>query len=187
MTGNKLNALIKCSGRLLQREDVVEKVKRIGETHALRFLGGGGEQISRAFTEHGWPDRFGPFGRICESLDQRLLAADILKKNAADFEDRLQEAGIFAQMVIPVLENEVGQVTCHVNGDLYPMICYNGYDRLFVFTMDKDVEQKQRYYRVVWQIHRLHLANRALPTTIVIDPDDFPPKIEVVGFPSLDS
>ena len=181
----KQTALIKCSSRLLDRRDVVLKVLEIGETYALRFLGGGGEQISAAFTEQGWPDVFGPFGRICSTFDQRLLAENILKKNAAKFEDRLQSAGIFAQMVLPVLDSEVGQVTCHVNGDLYPLICYNGYDRLFVFTMEQDVEQKMRYYRAMWQIHRLHLADRKLPTTIEIKPDDNPDKIEVVGFPGL--
>jgi hypothetical protein len=180
----KQTALIKCSSRLLGRNDVLERVHTIGETYALRFLGGGGEQISAAFEERGWENKFGPFGRICVDFDQRLLAENILKKNAADFEDQLQSSGVFAQMVLPVLDSEVGQVTCHVNGDMYPVICYNGYDHFFVFTMEGDVEQKRRYYRAMWQLNRMHLADRSIPTTIEIDTEDFPPKIEVVGFPS---
>jgi len=176
-------ALIKCSSRLLGRPDVTARIREIRTTYALRFLGGGGEQISAAFTERGWQNEFGPFGRICQTFDQRLLAENILKRNAAEFEDLLQKAGIFGQMVLPVLDSEAGQVTCHVNGDMYPIICYNGYDKFYVFTMEGDVEQKQRYYDVMWQVHRLHLANRAMPTTIVINPTDHPAKIAVVGFP----
>lgn len=178
-------ALIKCSSRLLGRADVTARVRAISASYSPRFLGGGGEQISAEFTKRGWKNEFGPFGRICRTFEQRLVAENVLKMNAAEFEDQLQQDDIFGHMVLPVLENEVGQVTCHVNGDLYPIICYNGYDMIFVFTMESDVEAKQRYYRALWQIHRLHLANRAMPAMMDFDPNDNPEKIEVVGFPTL--
>lgn len=177
--------LIKCSSRLLQRRDVIGHIKTFHERNALRFLGGGGEQITAEFERRGWKTEFGPFGRICKDEEQRLVAEMILKMNATLFEDELQKAGVFGSMVLPVLDNEVGQVTCHVNADLYPIICYNGYDFCTVYTMEQDVIQKIRYYRVMWQIHRLHLANRSIPDVITVDPDDHPSKIEVVGFPEL--
>ena len=181
----KPTALLKCSSRLLGRPDVIARVRDIEKAYALRFVSGGGEQINAAFSERGWDNTFGPFGRVCESFDQRLVAENVLKHNAASLEDQLQGAGLPAHMVLPVLDSEVGQVTCHVNGDLFPIICYNGYDRFFVFTFDEDVVRKKWYYCAMWQINRLHLANRTTARVITINEDDYPEKIEVVGFPDV--
>lgn len=175
-------ALIKCSSRLLGRKDVTDYVQGISKTYALRFLSGGGEQISAEFEKRGWPIVFDRFGRLCANEEQRLVAEMILKMNGTLFEDQLQRAGILGHIVLPVLDSEVGQVTCHVNGDMYPIICHNGYDQFFVFTMKEDVEQKRLYYQWQWQINGLHLKHRFLPTSYTLDPDDHSPKIKVVGF-----
>ncbi|MBI2613102.1 hypothetical protein HYW59_04865 [Candidatus Kaiserbacteria bacterium] len=179
----KPTALIKCSSRLLGRDDVTARVHEIEKTYALRFVTGGGEQISAAFAERGWENVFGPFGRICKDFDQRLAAENVLKKNVVEFEDQLEASRIFATMVVPVLDKEIGGVTCHVNGDFHPINGYNGYARIFVFTFDDDVARKRWFYRAMWQVCRIHLEQRSMQETITFNPDDYPEKIEVVGFP----
>lgn len=175
-------ALVKCSSRLLGNEQVIDHLRIIERNFAVRFIGGGGEQINAEFEKRGWPIRFGPFGRICTSHEQRLLAADILEKNAAVFEDQLKGAGIAAQVIVPVMRSDVGGVTCHVNGDLYPIICYNGYDKFFVFTGKKDVERKQRWYDWMWQISKFHLGDGGeIPLEYKLDDNAFPEKIDIIG------
>lgn len=176
------NALVKCSGSLLDSWEVIHFLHCKQRQYALRVVCGGGEQINQVFRDKGWPIDFGPFGRICEGFEQRLAAENVLKINAAALEDRLHESDVRAQIITPVLDKEVGGVTCHVNGDLMPILCYNGFDKIYVCTKTTEAQRKKRFYAAVWKIMRAHLDTRDVPDSLTFDFDDFPPNLEVVGF-----
>ena len=178
LNGNGLRrspAIIKHSGSLLGRHDVLDQIEKETQKHAVRIFAGGGEQINTAFREKGWPIRFGPFGRICETFEQRQAARDVLERNAADLEDFLDARRIPARVVLPVLNSEMGDVLTHVNTDFALLAAWNGYDRLLSYTLEKRVKRKEKIYRNVWDLFK---EMSDLP----IDPDA-PYKIEVVGFP----
>lgn len=179
---SKPNALVKISSRLFESWEVHHYLRELEKQYVLRIIVGGGEQINAEFESRGWSNTFGPLGRICESFEQRLVASNVLEINAAQLDDRLEEAHVHAQTIVPVLNHEVGNVTCHVNGDLLPITCYNGYDALYVLTKEADVENKRRFYAAIWQLCRAHLEARTLSDTLVIDAGDLPPKLQVVGF-----
>lgn len=178
----KPNALVKISSRLFESWEVHQYLRELEKKYVLRIIVGGGEQINAEFKKRGWSNTFGAFGRVCESFEQRLIASNVLEINAAQLDDRLEEAQVHAQTIVPVLNHEVGNVTCHVNGDLLPIICYNGYDALFVLTKHADVENKRRFYAAMWQLCSAHLQERTLSQLLVIDEDYLPSKLEVVGF-----
>ncbi len=180
------NALVKCSGSLLDSWQVMHFLHEKQKQYALRVICGGGEQINNRFRDEGWPIHFGPFGRICENFEQRLAAENVLKLNAAALEDRLHESNIYASVITPVLDKEVGGVTCHLNGDLMPILCYNGFDKIFVLTKEAEVKRKRRFYIGMWKLLRAHLDMRDVPDSLTFDFDDAPPKIEVIGFSDLD-
>ncbi len=182
----KQTALIKCSGSLLGNWEAFHFMHGKQAQYALRVVCGGGEQINNLFRERGWPIHFGPMGRICEDFEQRLAAENILKFNAAELEDRLDDAQVNASVITPVFDKEVGGVTCHVNGDLLPLICYNGFDKIFVLTKQSEVKRKRRFYAALWTIFSKHLDARDVPDALEINFDFFPPKIEIIGITDLD-
>ena len=107
------------------------------------ILVGGGTQINRAFEEAGLkPGKHGPLGRETNSFKERQLARDTLEYNQAELQDLLASRGIFATVVIPVLD--IGSVLCHVNGDIFVLTAYHGFDKIFVFTIEGRVKSKKK-------------------------------------------
>lgn len=175
--------LIKVSSRLINHSDVYARMRRNADEAEQRVVGGGGEQINTEFDKNGWPYDFGPFGRICFADEHREVAAAILERNAAQLADRLRKMGLpGVSVIVPVMKIDMGGVTCHVNGDFYPIIGYNGFKRSEVYTSEKDVERKRRWYMWQWQINKFHLGDRGeIPDTYTLDPSDYPKKIQVIG------
>ncbi len=163
----KPNAFVKISGNLLEKEEVIEWLKDISKQYFLAICIGGGEQINEAFKKKGFDIKFGPLGRITESLEERQLARDILEKNQAFIQDLVDEKGISARVIIPV--DDIATVLCHVNGDVKLLAAYNGYHRLFMLT-SKDMVKKKR----LW-------VKRVARVFEVIEKGELD-KIEVVGF-----
>ncbi len=163
----KPNALIKVSGNLLKNKKVIEWIKKIDKKYSIVILIGGGEQISEAFKKKGWKIKFGPLGRITKTLEEKQLARDILEKNQAQVQDMLDEKGISARVIIPVLD--IATVLCHVNGDIEVLAAYNGFDKIFVLTLKKNVENK-----AVW-------LKQLAKSFVHIDSGEFE-KIQVLGF-----
>lgn len=151
-------ALIKISGDLCHRDDVLKWIKKIVKNYFTVICVGGGTQINKVFTEQGLNvKKHGPLGRETRNFKERQLARDILEKNQSSLQDSLALKNITASVVIPVLD--IGTVLCHVNGDIFILTAYNGYDKVYVVTTNSRVKKKK---------------------------EDFSqyPKIEVIGFPS---
>ena len=151
-------ALIKVSGDLCYRDDVFEYIKTVAKDYFIVICVGGGTQINQAFIEQGLTvGKHGPLGRETKSFKERQVARDILEKNQAKVQDLLAEKGIPAVVVIPVFD--IGTVLCHVNGDIFILVSYLGYDKICVTTMEDRVEEKKKFFASY-------------------------PKIEIVGFPA---
>jgi len=163
----KPNAFVKMSGSLLEKEEVLEWLRELAKQNFVAVCIGGGEQINEAFKDRGFPIRFGPLGRITESLGERQLARDILEKNQALVQDLLDARGISARVIIPVAD--IASVLCHINGDVQLLAAYNGYDRLFLLTLKDKVAKKRLWLEKVAEVFE------------VIEEGSLE-KIEVIGF-----
>ncbi|EKE19599.1 MAG: hypothetical protein ACD_8C00134G0011 [uncultured bacterium] len=148
-------ALIKISGDLVHNQEVVEKIREISEEYFTAVLIGGGTQISEAFQAKGFPIKFGPLGRETETLEERQLSRDVLENNQAEIQDFLSEKKISVTVIVPI--REIASVLCPVNGDIFVLEAYIGYDKLFVFTLKEREEKKKSEFEKY-------------------------PKIEVIGF-----
>jgi acetylglutamate kinase len=153
----RLTALVKVSGDLCQREDVIEWIRKLSAEYFTVILVGGGTQINAAFEEAGFKvAKHGPLGRETEIFKESQLARDVLEENQEIVQDLLALRGVMATVVIPVLD--IGSVLCHINGDIYILTAYLGFDKIFVLTYQDRVREKKRAFKKY-------------------------PKIEVIGFP----
>lgn len=138
-------ALIKLSGDLCHRDDVLEYVRKITKDYFVVICVGGGVQINQAFAEQGLPvEKYGPLGRATKSFKARQIARDVLERNQAKAQDLLAERGIPAIVIIPVLD--IGTVLCHVNGDTFVLTVYNGYDKIIVVTLRERAGKKREFF-----------------------------------------
>lgn len=154
---SRQTALVKISGDLCQREDVIEWIRKLSVEYFTVILVGGGTQINEAFEKAGFKiAEHGPLGRETESFKESQLARDILEENQERVQDLLASRGVMATVVIPVLD--IGSVLCHINGDIFILTAYLGFDKIFVLTYESRVKEKKRAFKEY-------------------------PKIEVIGFP----
>ena len=153
----KENVFVKISGDLIKRSDVLEWIRSLSIDHFVVVCSGGGTQINKAFEEKGILTVFGPLGREIERFEDRQLARELLERNQGEIQDLLWESNIPAAVVIPVLD--IGSVLCHVNGDIFVLAAYLGFDRLYVLTLEERVAKKREEFKAY-------------------------PKIEVIGFPA---
>lgn len=158
-------ALVKLSGDLINRLDVREWLRNLAKEKFVVVVSGGGTQINTEFEARGYGKNYGPLGRETKSFDERQLARDILEKNQAEIQDMLAKEGISAVVLIPVLD--IGSVLCHINGDIFVLTAYLGYDELFVLTLEGREKGKEKQLEELW---------RSFGGT------GMPPKIKVVGF-----
>lgn len=147
----KPRLLIKVSSNLLHHIDVFEHLRSNDEYYDQSICVGGGEQINAAFEIDGHPVSFSPFGRICETPRQRILVRDVLLMNAQRLRDRLSIQRIKARVFIPFLDEAVGGALCNLDADWMPILLYDGFDEFLVFTLDKNIEKKRKFYRDIWQ------------------------------------
>lgn len=150
------NCLVKISGDVLGSE-TLDWIEELSREHFVVVCVGGGTQINEAFAEAGLPvGKFGPLGRETQTFQERQLARDVLEKNQAAVQDELALRGVYASIVIPVLD--IGTVLCHINGDQFVLAAYHGFDSIFVVTTTERVVEKAKLFASY-------------------------PKIAVVGFP----
>jgi len=146
------NCLIKISGDLVEGDKLnsnlihhLIQLTSIKRYHVVIAVGGG-SQINKAFLEAGLPiGKFGPFGRETNTLHERQMARDILEVNQAKMQDLLQKDNISAEVVIPVITS--GSVLCHVNGDQYVFSVYNGFEKIYIATLESRVEDKKEQFK----------------------------------------
>lgn len=134
-------ALIKISGDLLSKKEVIDKVREISQEYFTVITVGGGTQISEAFQQKGFAIKFGPLGRETNLLEEKQLARDVLEKNQMEIQDFLAEEGIAATVIIPFVD--IASVLCPINGDIFVMAAYLGFDKLFILTL-REREDKKR-------------------------------------------
>lgn len=139
----KPNCLVKISGNLLENVKVLSWLKEKSKEFSLVILIGGGEQINTAFMEKGFNIKFCTLGRVTETLVERQLARDVLENNQANIQDQLDWQGISARVIIPVMN--IATVLCHVNGDVYVLAAYNGFDQIFILTGKRGVGKKRQW------------------------------------------
>lgn len=135
-------ALIKISGDLISRKEVIDKIREISKEYFTVITVGGGSQISEAFQNKGFPIKFGPLGRETGSLEEKQLARDVLEKNQMEIQDFLAEEGITATAIIPFID--MASVLCPINGDIFVLAAYLGFDELYIFTLEEREEQKRK-------------------------------------------
>lgn len=163
-------ALVKLSGDLINRADVLAWLRKLTAEYYVVIVCGGGVQINAQFEARGFGKNYGPLGRETRSFEERQLARDILEQNQAEIQDLLAREGIPAVVLIPVLD--IGSVLCHVNGDIFVLTSYLGYDTLFMLTLESRMNAKNDQLRNIWAAFDGGKFNQ-----------EFPPKIQVVGFP----
>lgn len=135
-------AFVKVSGDLCSKNAVLEWIGQLVKEYFVVICVGGGTQINEAFTRRGLTlGEHGPLGREIKTFEERQIARDVLERNQAKVQDLLTAKGIVATIIIPVLN--IGSVLCHVNGDIFVLIAYLGYDKIYVLTF-KDREEKKR-------------------------------------------
>lgn len=139
-------ALVKISGDLCRRDDVLEWIRRLSVEYFTVILVGGGTQINEAFEKAGFKiPKHGPLGRETESFKQSQLARDVLEENQEEIQNLLASRGVMATVVIPVLD--IGSVLCHINGDTYILTAYLGFDKIHVLTYNNRVAAKKRQFK----------------------------------------
>lgn len=163
----KPNALVKVSGDLLERRDVLRFLHQKSKEFSLAILVGGGRQINEAFQRRGFEPAFTPMGRETETLEKRQLARDVLEINQADVQDKLDRLEISARAIIPVLD--IATVLCHVNGDVFALAAYNGFDKIFILTTYDRASEKRAWLKRLARCFK-HISKGELE------------RIEVVGF-----
>lgn len=142
---SRKNCFVKISGDMISNDNVLDWIKKLSQKYFLVVCIGGGTQINKAFTEAGLLiDEFGPLGRETATLKEKQLARDVLEKNQVEIQDRLADLGVYASVVIPVIE--IGTVLCHVNGDQFVLSAYHGFDILYVVTTKDRVEKKKTFF-----------------------------------------
>ena len=150
------NCLLKISGDYTEPpENLIRFIGGLTKDLFVVVCLGGGAQINKAFKAKGFGINFGPQGRETNSLEERQLARDILEVNQAKFQDALQEHGVHAAVVIPVIE--VGTILCHVNGDQYVLASYLGFDTIFIVTAPERVEAKKEQFQKYKKIQVISL------------------------------
>lgn len=167
----RLNAGVGISGDVLDSakrlEQAIEKMEKIAmEAYTVAWVGGG-IQLNREFELRGWPIKYGPFGRECETIEQKLTCKRILEKNRDSLQDVFDIRGIPIRVETPI--NDEANVVCPVNVDLKLCQVYIGYDKLFRFTLVERVETKVAMFKEVAKAFNLGKG----------DPCD---KIKVLGF-----
>ncbi len=167
----KPNAFVKISGDLLERPAVLEWLHELSKAYSVAICVGGGKQINEAFIENGFPKRYSLLGRITASLAERQLARDVLERNEALVQDLLDDHGISARAIIPVMD--IGGVLCHINGDVLVLTAYLGYDKLFILTEKNRVESKKAWLDKLAKV--LAISEGSKEETKL-------DKIEVIGF-----
>lgn len=137
-------AFVKISGDLIDKESVLQWLKSIASEFFTVVCVGGGTQISKAFSEKGFPIEFGPQGRITKTFEERQLARDVLEKNQVYVQDILAENSIVATVIIPVLD--IASVLNHVNGDDFALLA-TGFDEVYILTLENRVSTKEEQFR----------------------------------------
>ncbi|MBU4224147.1 hypothetical protein KJ934_02920 [Patescibacteria group bacterium] len=138
------NCFIKISGDATS-DDVLNWIKKLSQEYFLVVCVGGGTQINEAFAKAGLPVvKFGPLGRETSNLQEKQLAMDTLEKNRAEIQNRLDDIGVHASVVIPAIE--IGSVLCHVNGDQFILAAYHGFDILYAVTTKDRLEKKKAFF-----------------------------------------
>jgi hypothetical protein len=145
---SKPNVLVKVSGDLIGNTMLNEWIEELTRSNSVVVIVGGGHQINNHFRKcQGHVQQFGPMGREINNFHDRQAARAILEENQAVYQDYFDRYHIPVRVAVPVFM--AGDVLCHVNGDMYALLSYNGFDEIYVVTLPERVVEKERYFSAV--------------------------------------
>lgn len=140
------NYLIKVSGDLLDRSEVIEWLARVSVFGNLTVCCGGGSQINDLFRIRGFPIVFGPLGRETRTEEEKRVAIAALQENKVSLERLLYEKGIPCKVIIPVVR--IGDVDCPINGDQLALSAYLGFDKIYILTLRERLAKKLGEFKI---------------------------------------
>lgn len=131
--------LVKITGDALSHVATYEWLKDCSkESKRLVIIVGGGTAISEALEKEDISYQFTEFGRIIDEERGRIIAAKILEKQKENVMEKLQEEGIEAEVIVPVIDLPLGPL--HVNGDKWMEALHINFDDVFVLTLNGRVK-----------------------------------------------
>ncbi len=130
------NILIKASGDVIDREEVLGFAKEKAKDNYTVLVCGAGTKIGEALKSQGYETSFDNHGRVTESFEERKIARDVLDIEQRRLQDILIGTGV--EVESPLIK--LGSVLCPINGDTYVKAGYLGFDEIYVFTL-KDREK----------------------------------------------
>lgn len=150
----KKNVFVKISWDLINKDEVIDWLKKISQYSFLVICTWWGTQINEEFEKRWFQIKFWPLWRETSSFEGKQLARDLLEQNQAEIQDYISDKWIDAQVIIPVLD--IWNVLCHVNWDIYTLAAYNWFDELFILTLkdrlDKKIVEFEKYPKIeiIW-------------------------------------
>ena len=148
---SRKSVLIKISGDLYHNNNVLSWIKKIAKKYFTVICVGGGTQINKSFLALGIEiQKHGPLGRETKTFKERQIARDILEKNQVKLQNLLFSKNISASVVIPVLD--IATVLCHVNGDIFALSAYHGYEKIYIITTKDRMQKKKKDFALYSKI-----------------------------------
>ncbi|MFA4890644.1 MAG: hypothetical protein WC587_03415 [Candidatus Paceibacterota bacterium] len=126
------NILIKISGDLIRDDKVLNFIKRKSKNARVVVLVGAGSDISNSLIEKKINFKFTGIGRIIKNVKGKEVARKILSKNKKELQNKLAKEKIKAIVEIPVIK--LGNILCHINGDILAAGCSVNFDETNVIT-----------------------------------------------------
>lgn len=136
------NILIKASGDVVDDENFFNFAVEQAQTSYVVVICGGGTQISEALKKAGYQIDFDKHGRIAKTLEERRIAREVLENQARKLQDKFVGKGVF--VLAPILY--AGAVLCHINSDKLVTALERGFDKIYVFTLESRVPDKQQIF-----------------------------------------
>ena len=136
------NILIKASGDVIEKEEVLNFIRKKARENYVVVICGAGTKIGKALGEKGYETKFDEHGRVTKTFEERRIVRDVLEDEQRKLQDRLIGTG--ANVIAPIIK--LGSVLCHINGDAYVKAGYLGFDEMYVFTLRDRVEGKEKIF-----------------------------------------
>ena len=139
---NIKNILIKASGDVLNKHQFFDFAINKAKNNYVIVISGCGTNINKAFKKAGYDICFDKHGRVMRTWEERKIAREIIEKEEKDIQDKFIGKGVY--VIAPLLY--AGPVLCPINADNLVKAYYLGFDEIYVFTLKKRIEDKQKIF-----------------------------------------
>lgn len=137
------NILIKVSGDLCYSKKFINFVKEIFKNNHISILVGGGKQINETLKKASYKLSKHPtkLGRELKSFKEKIIATECLYNNCHKLRKKLN----LPINIKPSILNWHKQI--HVNGDIFVLTLYHGFDKIYIVTTKNRIEIKQKEFK----------------------------------------